>query len=159
MEPEEEYILVIDADMIMRAPFLPEELGVAPGWAVSAYFGYLKGVYNELALKHVPHVAPRNDTRAGPVGRRGDQVWAAATLCLHSDGRRSACQGLHSESRHSAYQSLHLDSQLSACQGLHSEGRQALCLPGPAFGEPIVILQHRNGGENAMCSCRWAASA
>ncbi len=46
----------------------------ATGWAVSAFFGYLKGVANELALKHVPHVAPRNDTLAGPLGRRGDQV-------------------------------------------------------------------------------------
>jgi hypothetical protein len=44
------------------------------GWAVSAYFGYLKGVSNELALKHVPYVVPRNDTLAGPSGRRGDQV-------------------------------------------------------------------------------------
>ena len=75
VEPEEDYILVIDADMIMRAPFIPERLGVKPGWAISAYFGYLKGVSNELALRHVPHVLPRNDTKAGPVGRRGDQVW------------------------------------------------------------------------------------
>ena len=44
------------------------------GWAVSAFFGYLKGVNNELALKHVPHVQPRNDSLAGPIGRRGDQV-------------------------------------------------------------------------------------
>ncbi len=41
---------------------------------MSAYFGYLKGVKNELALKHVPYVEPRNDTLAGPEGRRGDQV-------------------------------------------------------------------------------------
>lgn len=41
---------------------------------MSAYFGYLKGVSNELALKHVPYVVPRNDTLAGPHGRRGDQV-------------------------------------------------------------------------------------
>ena len=44
------------------------------GWAVSAFFGYLKGVQNELALKHIPHVKPRNDTLAGPVGRMGDMV-------------------------------------------------------------------------------------
>ncbi|EIE24386.1 hypothetical protein COCSUDRAFT_40799 [Coccomyxa subellipsoidea C-169] len=91
VEPEEDYILVIDADMIFRSPFIPEQMGVSPGafhtsadsdtlqtrtarWAVSAYFGYLKGVKNELALKHVPYVEPRNDTLAGPEGRRGDQV-------------------------------------------------------------------------------------
>jgi hypothetical protein len=50
------------------------------GWAVSAFFGYLKGVSNELALKHVPHIVPRNDTLAGPLGRRGDQVWYRAPL-------------------------------------------------------------------------------
>ena len=82
VEPEEDYILVIDADMIMRAPFIPERLGVRPGWAISAYFGYLKGVSNELALRHVPHVLPRNDTKAGPVGRRGDQVCAHAEGCV-----------------------------------------------------------------------------
>ena len=44
------------------------------GTAISAYYGYLKGVDNALALKHVPEVPPRNDTLAGPYGRRGDQV-------------------------------------------------------------------------------------
>ena len=74
VNPPEEYILVIDADMIMRAPFVPSQMAVSRGWAVSAYFGYLKGVDNALALKHVPHVTPRNDTLAGPMGRRGDQA-------------------------------------------------------------------------------------
>ncbi len=31
VEPEEEYILVIDADMIMRSPFFPKAMGVSPG--------------------------------------------------------------------------------------------------------------------------------
>lgn len=35
----EDYVLVIDADMIMRQPFYPEVMGVGPGAAVSAYFG------------------------------------------------------------------------------------------------------------------------
>ena len=52
------------------------------GWAVSAFFGYLKGVNNELALKHVPEVLPRNDSLAGPVGRRGDQVQHVALQVL-----------------------------------------------------------------------------
>ena len=36
-----------------------------PGRAVSAYFAYMMGVSNQLALTHVPEVAPRNDTLAG----------------------------------------------------------------------------------------------
>ena len=31
VEPVEEYILVIDADMIFRSPFIPMEMGVSPG--------------------------------------------------------------------------------------------------------------------------------
>jgi hypothetical protein len=76
VEPEEDYILIIDADMIMRKPFDPIALGARPGWAVSAYYGYMIGVNNKLADKHIPEVPRRNDTLAGPYGRRSDQVWA-----------------------------------------------------------------------------------
>ena len=37
VDVEEDYILVIDADMIMRSPFFPKALGVAPGTPPSAY--------------------------------------------------------------------------------------------------------------------------
>lgn len=74
MQPTEDFILVIDADMIMRQPFNPVALGAGPGWAISAFFTYMKGVSNELALRHVPQVKPREDNLAGPPGRRGDQV-------------------------------------------------------------------------------------
>ncbi|EFN59242.1 hypothetical protein CHLNCDRAFT_138234 [Chlorella variabilis] len=84
---KEEYVLVIDADMIMREPFTPEEAGAKPGLAVAAYFGYMKGVKNALAMKHVPWVLPRNDTMAGPRGRRGDQV-GGFTLMNVEDLRR-----------------------------------------------------------------------
>ena len=74
VQPTEDFILVIDADMIMRQPFNPVTLGAGPGWAISAFFTYLKGVSNELAMRHVPNVKPREDNLAGPPGRRGDQV-------------------------------------------------------------------------------------
>ncbi|KAL6778995.1 hypothetical protein ACKKBF_B19215 [Auxenochlorella protothecoides x Auxenochlorella symbiontica] len=88
-EVKEEYVLIIDADMIMLTPFLPDEVGASRGWAVSAYFSYMKGVNNELALKHVPEVTPRNDTLAGPRGRRGDMV-GGFTLMHSEDLRRVA---------------------------------------------------------------------
>jgi hypothetical protein len=88
-EVGEEYVLIIDADMIMRQPFLPRAAGAGPGRAVSAYFAYMKGVANELALKHVPDVTPRDDTEAGPRGRRGDQC-GGFTLMKHSDLTRVA---------------------------------------------------------------------
>mmetsp|Transcript_18843 Transcript_18843/g.47580 ORF Transcript_18843/g.47580 Transcript_18843/m.47580 type:complete len:587 (-) Transcript_18843:329-2089(-) len=72
--PEEDYVLVLDADMLLRRPFLPHEIGARPGRAVSALYSYLKGVNNALAMKHIPHVRPRTDSLAGPPGRRSDQV-------------------------------------------------------------------------------------
>ena len=32
------------------------------------------GVNNDLAMRHIPEVAPKQDTLAGPSGRRSDQV-------------------------------------------------------------------------------------
>ncbi len=51
---------------------------IAAGWAYTPYFlEYLDGVQNELALRHVPYVAPRQDWLAGPYGRRADKVPAS----------------------------------------------------------------------------------
>ena len=61
-------------DLIIRRPFLPGALGVHRGYARSSEFGYMKGCCNELALHHIPEVLPRNDTLAGPYGRRSDMV-------------------------------------------------------------------------------------
>ena len=83
---KEDYILIIDADMIMRKAIIPDEVGASPGWAVAAFFGYMKGVNNELAMKHVPDVKPRTDTLAGPKGRRGDQ--AGGFTLMHIDDLR-----------------------------------------------------------------------
>jgi hypothetical protein len=44
-------------------------------------------VTNELALRHAAGVAPRQDTAAGPAGRRGDQV-GGFTLMEREDLRR-----------------------------------------------------------------------
>ena len=41
---------------------------------MSGFYGYLKGVQNELADKYLPNIAPRNDSLAGPQGRKSDQV-------------------------------------------------------------------------------------
>lgn len=89
MEPEEDFILIIDADMVLRRTFDPIALGAQKGWAVAAYYGYMKGVNNALALKHIPEVAPRNDTLAGPHGRRGDQVRGGGRLCHCIPSRHS----------------------------------------------------------------------
>ena len=86
---KEDYVLIIDADMIMRAPFVPELDGAAPGRAVSAFFGYMKGVNNRLALKHIPEIKPRDDELAGPKGRRSDQV-GGFTMMHTEDLRRVA---------------------------------------------------------------------
>lgn len=60
--------------MILRKPFTPEIFHAKKGWAVGARYTYMIGVANELAVRHIPEIAPRNDTLAGPHGRRADQV-------------------------------------------------------------------------------------
>ena len=51
VQPTEEYVLVIDADMIMRKAFDPRALGVGRGWAVSAFFSYMKvGTVQQMLL-------------------------------------------------------------------------------------------------------------
>lgn len=72
--PKEDFVLVLDSDMILRKPFLVEEMHPRPGWAVGARYTYMIGVANELATRHIPEIAPRNDSLAGPKGRRADQV-------------------------------------------------------------------------------------
>lgn len=72
--PSEKYVLILDSDMVMLRPMLPADIGLRPGWGVAATYGYLKGVNNSLAMRHVPEVQPRMDDLAGPPGRRGDQV-------------------------------------------------------------------------------------
>lgn len=72
--PEEEWIVVLDSDMLLRRPFLPQDFNLTRGWAMGAKYTYMIGVNNALADKHIPEVARRNDTLAGPAGRRSDQV-------------------------------------------------------------------------------------
>lgn len=45
---KEDYVLIIDADMVMRRPIVPDP---SSSLATSAFFGYMIGVNNELAVK------------------------------------------------------------------------------------------------------------
>lgn len=81
--PKHDYVLVLDSDMILRRPFLVEWMTPRKGLAVGARYTYMIGVNNELAVRHIPHVAPRNDTLAGPYGRRADQV--GGFFFIHKD--------------------------------------------------------------------------
>lgn len=47
-----DWVLILDADMIIRGPILPWELGAEKGKPVAAYYGYLKGCDNILAKLH-----------------------------------------------------------------------------------------------------------
>ena len=89
--PEEEYVLVLDSDMIQRRPFLVEEMEPRKGLAVGARYTYMIGVNNELATRHIPEVAPRNDTLAGPAGRRADQV--GGFFFVHRDDLKAMSHG------------------------------------------------------------------
>jgi hypothetical protein len=87
---EERYAVVLDSDMLLHKPFLPEEYKLTRGWAIGAAgYTYLKGVANDLAMRHVSSIPPRNDTLSGPPGRRADQV-GGPYFMLMDDLRRVA---------------------------------------------------------------------
>lgn len=50
-----DWVVILDADMILRGPIIPWELGAEKGWPVSAYYGYLVGCDNILAKLHTKH--------------------------------------------------------------------------------------------------------
>eukprot|EP00192_Tetraselmis_astigmatica_P004261 CAMPEP_0117679248 /NCGR_PEP_ID=MMETSP0804-20121206/17717_1 /TAXON_ID=1074897 /ORGANISM="Tetraselmis astigmatica, Strain CCMP880" /LENGTH=467 /DNA_ID=CAMNT_0005488665 /DNA_START=196 /DNA_END=1599 /DNA_ORIENTATION=+ len=80
--PKEKYVLILDSDMVILRPLLPGDLGVLPGRAVAAQYGYLKGVSNDLALRHIPEITPRNDSLGGPRGRRSDQAGGVQAMAF-----------------------------------------------------------------------------
>ncbi|CAD7697177.1 unnamed protein product [Ostreobium quekettii] len=89
VNPREEWILMVDPDMLFRRPVTPGALGLTDGWSAGWYYNYLMGTENELAMTHVPDVAPRNDTYGGPVGRRADRT-GHYFLLRNADLRRIA---------------------------------------------------------------------
>ncbi|XP_047960115.1 peptidyl serine alpha-galactosyltransferase-like [Salvia hispanica] len=50
-----DWVVILDADMVVRGPILPWELGAEKGRPVAAYYGYLIGCDNILAKLHTKH--------------------------------------------------------------------------------------------------------
>lgn len=50
-----DWVVILDADMIIRGPIIPWELGAEKGRPVAAYYGYLIGCDNILAKLHTKH--------------------------------------------------------------------------------------------------------
>ncbi|XP_022739358.1 peptidyl serine alpha-galactosyltransferase-like isoform X1 [Durio zibethinus] len=50
-----DWVVILDADMILRGPIIPWELGAEKGRPVAAYYGYLVGCDNILAKLHTKH--------------------------------------------------------------------------------------------------------
>lgn len=50
-----DWVVILDADMIMRGPIIPWELGAEKGKPVAALYGYLVGCDNLLARVHTKH--------------------------------------------------------------------------------------------------------
>ncbi|KAL4421895.1 hypothetical protein ABPG77_003697 [Micractinium sp. CCAP 211/92] len=83
--PKEEWVLVMDPDMVIRDSFTDwgRVYGADRGWAVSLYFGYMRGVANNLSATHIPEVQPCTDSLAGPRGRRSDM--ASGVVLMHRE--------------------------------------------------------------------------
>ncbi|CAB4275379.1 unnamed protein product [Prunus armeniaca] len=50
-----DWVVILDADMIIRGPIVPWELGAEKGKPVAAYYGYLVGCDNILSQLHTKH--------------------------------------------------------------------------------------------------------
>ncbi|KAE9590249.1 hypothetical protein Lal_00028113 [Lupinus albus] len=50
-----DWVIILDADMVIRGPIIPWELGAEKGRPVAAYYGYLRGCDNILAQLHTKH--------------------------------------------------------------------------------------------------------
>lgn len=50
-----DWVVILDADQIIRGPIIPWELGAEKGKPFAAYYGYLKGCDNILAQLHTAH--------------------------------------------------------------------------------------------------------
>ncbi|TVU36129.1 hypothetical protein EJB05_18045 [Eragrostis curvula] len=50
-----DWVVILDADQIVRGPIIPWELGAEKGKPFAAYYGYLKGCDNILAQLHTAH--------------------------------------------------------------------------------------------------------
>ncbi|WOL18737.1 hypothetical protein Cni_G27534 [Canna indica] len=76
-----DWVVVLDADMIIRGPILPWELGAEKGRPVAAYYGYLRGCDNILSRLHTKH--PELCDKVGPfLAIHIDDLRAVAPLWL-----------------------------------------------------------------------------
>ncbi|XP_068650199.1 peptidyl serine alpha-galactosyltransferase [Aristolochia californica] len=76
-----DWVVILDADMIIRGPIIPWELGAEKGKPVAAYYGYLVGCDNILARLHTKH-PELCDKVGGLLAMHIDDLRALAPLWL-----------------------------------------------------------------------------
>lgn len=76
-----DWVVILDADMIIRGPIIPWELGAEKGMPVAAYYGYLVGCDNILAQLHTKH-PELCDKVGGLLGMHIDDLRALAPMWL-----------------------------------------------------------------------------
>lgn len=76
-----DWVVILDADQIIRGPIIPWELGAHKGTPVAAYYGYLVGCNNLLAELHTKH-PERCDKVGGLLAMHIDDLRALAPMWL-----------------------------------------------------------------------------
>ncbi|XP_065026232.1 peptidyl serine alpha-galactosyltransferase-like [Musa acuminata AAA Group] len=76
-----DWVVILDADMIIRGPIVPWELGAEKGRPVAAYYGYLRGCDNILSRLHTKH-PELCDKVGGLLAMHIDDLRALAPLWL-----------------------------------------------------------------------------
>ncbi|KAL5717821.1 Peptidyl serine alpha-galactosyltransferase [Ranunculus cassubicifolius] len=82
VDTDAEYIVILDADMILRSPITPWEFKAGRGYPVSTPYDYLIGCDNELAKLHTSH-PDACDKVGGVIIMHIDDLRKFAMLWLH----------------------------------------------------------------------------
>ncbi|KAK9837510.1 hypothetical protein WJX81_007648 [Elliptochloris bilobata] len=139
-QPEEPYVLILDADILFRKALTPMSLGAEPGWPVAPFSADLRNVDAKLAERHISKVPQRNNTLAGPRMRRADLV--GGFIMVHKDDlAQLAPMWLQSTAV------LRMDPEAALLAGETSgrAGQRAIAAEaiGYTFGAAAAGLQHR----------------
>ncbi|KAJ8750057.1 hypothetical protein K2173_013972 [Erythroxylum novogranatense] len=121
-----DWVVILDADMIIRGPIIPWELGAEKGKPVAAYYGYLIGCDNILAQLHTKH--PELCDKVGGL------------LAMHIDDLRALAPMWLSKTEEVREDRAHWSTNITGDiygQGWISE------MYGYSFGAAEVGLQHK----------------
>jgi hypothetical protein len=156
--PQEEWVLIIDPDILIRRPLLPENLPVRRGWAIGVRAGLFDGVYRPLE-QHIYEVSPRwvcpvvshhAAWHCHACMQSLARVYAWLPPCLHLPSRGSLVRVRHGHACCVCFPTCrmsHANQERHLCRVCRSQsgpGWRPVCVAqgGPAAHRPHVAALH-----------------